>query len=99
PFRVAEDRTLADSDDEPLRPLSDDSVITLPHPVLLGGTTIEVVEEVFADYELLQPFPQLARPVHELTDEERASTNLARFTGATPSANSTRSPPPRSSPT
>jgi hypothetical protein len=36
---------------------------------------------VFTDYELLQPFDQLGRSVHSLTDEERASDNLTRFLG------------------
>jgi hypothetical protein len=34
---------------------------------------------VFADYEILQPFPQLGRPILALTDEERAALTLARF--------------------
>jgi hypothetical protein len=83
PFRVAEDRTLADAADEELGPLSDDTAITLPHPLLLGGPGVEAWGRVFADYEILQPFPQLARPVHAFTDEERGSTGLARFEGST----------------
>ncbi|MFC5749115.1 DUF4132 domain-containing protein [Actinomadura rugatobispora] len=83
PFRVAEDRTLADADDKELGPLPDETPITLPHPVLLGGPTVEAWGQVFADYELLQPFQQLARTVHALTDEERGSTKLTRFEGGT----------------
>jgi hypothetical protein len=36
---------------------------------------------MFADYEILQPFAQLGRPVMALTDEERAQTVLERFGG------------------
>jgi hypothetical protein len=36
---------------------------------------------VFLDYEILQPFEQLARPVHELTGEERETGRLTRFEG------------------
>ncbi|XVQ12073.1 DUF4132 domain-containing protein [Spirillospora sp. CA-255316] len=83
PFRMAEDRTLADADDEELRPLPGDTAITLPHPLLLGVPAVEAWAQVLADYEILQPFPQLARPVHAFTDEERASAKLARFEGRT----------------
>jgi hypothetical protein len=37
---------------------------------------------VFADYEILQPFPQLTRTVHILTDAERAGRRLERFQDA-----------------
>jgi hypothetical protein len=79
-FRVAEDRTLADVAD---------AAITMPgepvriaHPLDLTGT-LEAWSGVFADYEILQPFPQLGRPVYTLTEEERASSRLARFEGIT----------------
>ncbi|MEV4518584.1 DUF4132 domain-containing protein, partial [Dactylosporangium sp. NPDC049525] len=61
-FRLAEDRTLADVDDQPL-PLADDAVVGIAHPVQLGATVPAWVR-LFADYEVLQPFPQLARDVH-----------------------------------
>ncbi|AOS64157.1 hypothetical protein BKA25_002092 [Actinoalloteichus hymeniacidonis] len=38
--------------------------------------------EQFADYEILQPFPQLARTSRGLTDEEAAGHTLTRFEGA-----------------
>ncbi|NUR29256.1 MAG: DUF4132 domain-containing protein [Catenulispora sp.] len=76
-FRVAEDLSLADvSDDE--YTLADDAVIGIPHPLHLSGE-LAAWSDVFADYELLQPFPQLGRAVHRLTAEEKASSNLARF--------------------
>jgi hypothetical protein len=37
---------------------------------------------VFADYEILQPFPQLGRTVDRLRAEERATSLLTRFDGA-----------------
>ncbi|HEU5130260.1 MAG TPA: DUF4132 domain-containing protein [Glycomyces sp.] len=79
-FRIAEDRTLADLDDE-LFALPPDAEVRIAHPLSLGEATAEWAE-VFADYEILQPFAQLARPVLTLTDEERASGRLARFEGA-----------------
>ncbi|GAB2584942.1 hypothetical protein GCM10027168_17160 [Streptomyces capparidis] len=80
-FRVAEDRTLADADDETLT-LPEDAHIRVAHPVHLDGS-LETWAELFADYEILQPFPQLGRPVHTLTEEERSGPELARFHGLT----------------
>ncbi|MFV2216920.1 DUF4132 domain-containing protein [Actinomadura sp. LOL_016] len=78
-FRVAEDGTFADSSDETVT-VPDTAEILLAHPVHLGDE-VKVWSEVFADYELLQPFEQLARPVHTLTDDERDAGRLARFEG------------------
>ncbi|GAB7050185.1 DUF4132 domain-containing protein [Catenuloplanes indicus] len=57
-FRVAEDRSLADSDDREMV-IADDALVGVAHPVELGGEW----SEVFSDYEILQPFPQLGREV------------------------------------
>ncbi|MFG2003668.1 DUF4132 domain-containing protein [Spirillospora sp. NPDC048911] len=42
-----------------------------------GG--LEAWAEVFDDYEIVQPFPQLSRPTYVLTEDERAGTELERF--------------------
>ncbi|MBO2457166.1 DUF4132 domain-containing protein [Actinomadura violacea] len=82
-FRVAEDGTFASAHDSALE-LPETVVVGVMHPVHLGKTDLVAAwSEVFADYEILQPFPQLGRPVHQLTDEERKSGHLARFEGAT----------------
>ncbi|MGW5415765.1 DUF4132 domain-containing protein [Actinomadura geliboluensis] len=78
-FRVAEDGTFADVDDDVLT-LADSASVGIAHPVDLD---VEPWAEVFADYEILQPFPQLGRPVHRLADEQRASGRLAEFEGRT----------------
>lgn len=76
-FRVAEDRTLAGvTDDEVTLPA--EANIGIAHPLQLGDD-LAAWAEIFADYEILQPFPQLGRPVHAFTDEERAATVLALF--------------------
>ncbi|GAA3058346.1 hypothetical protein Aglo01_63510 [Actinokineospora globicatena] len=80
-FRFAEDRTLADVADERCD-VADDTLVRIAHPIDLGDT-VEAWAVVFADYEILQPFPQLGRPVHRLTDAERADTRLTRFEGTT----------------
>lgn len=80
-FRVAEDRTFADVEDD-VFVLADEAVVRIAHPVLLGDE-LAPWAELFADYEILQPFPQLGRAVHELTEEEAGATRLHRFEGIT----------------
>ncbi|NUP51210.1 MAG: DUF4132 domain-containing protein [Catenulispora sp.] len=75
-FRIAEDLTFADLDDEPFE--DDITLVGLAHP-LEFGELISRWSDVFADYEILQPFAQLGRETYTLTDAERAATNLQRF--------------------
>ncbi len=63
-FRLAEDRTLADSNDDEFT-LPEGSAVRVAHPADLHDV-LEAWGEVFADYEILQPFPQLGRPLHVL---------------------------------
>jgi hypothetical protein len=79
-FRLAEDRTLADASDDEFT-LPGDATVRVAHPVDLQAV-LEAWGEVFADYEILQPFDQLARPVFELSEGERVSGRLTRFEGA-----------------
>ncbi|WNV92158.1 DUF4132 domain-containing protein [Umezawaea sp. Da 62-37] len=76
-FRVAEDGTFADVRDETF-PLPDDAVVGVAHPLHLGED-VAAWAEVFADYEVLQPFPQLVRPVRRFTEAELSSRVLERF--------------------
>ncbi|MFF2551461.1 DUF4132 domain-containing protein [Nocardia sp. NPDC058058] len=78
-FRIAEDRTLADLRDEHFAP-ADDLRLGIAHPLHLTAD-LPAWNELFADYELLQPFPQLARDTYALTDAERTATDLTRFAG------------------
>lgn len=78
-FRVAEDRTFADAEDEVFA-LPEGATVRLAHPLDLGDG-LDVWSEVFADYEILQPFPQLGRAVFGLTDEEAEGYRLTRFEG------------------
>ncbi|MFF2556456.1 DUF4132 domain-containing protein [Nocardia sp. NPDC058058] len=76
-FRVDQDGTLADIDDERLE-LPADAHVGIAHPLHLGDD-LERWREVFTDYELLQPFEQLERPVYRFTPQEAASNELPRF--------------------
>ncbi|MDG6107938.1 DUF4132 domain-containing protein [Dactylosporangium aurantiacum] len=78
-FRVAEDGTYADADDDTYE-LPPDAMVGVAHPRRLGAS-LATWSAVFADYEILQPFTQLGRPVHELTADEQAAPELARFAG------------------
>lgn len=80
-FRVAEDRTLADVHDDALA-LPADAQVRVAHPVNLADT-LSAWSEVFADYEILQPFPQLGRPVLAFAEEELTVGRLTRFEGLT----------------
>lgn len=75
-LRVAEDRSFADVEDETLT-LPDDVTIGLAHPLELADT-LSAWAEVFADYEILQPFPQLGREGHTSTGhfDEGAFTKI-----------------------
>ncbi|MFV2178856.1 DUF4132 domain-containing protein [Actinomadura sp. LOL_016] len=78
-FRVAEDGTYADTDDEAVV-LPEQAEIGVAHPLDLGGA-VPAWSALLADYEILQPFPQLGRTVHTLTGAERETAHLERFEG------------------
>ncbi|ASO20978.1 hypothetical protein FHR81_001947 [Actinoalloteichus hoggarensis] len=78
-FRVAEDRTFADVDDDELA-VTDAATVSPAHPARLGAG-LDRWAKTFSEYEILQPFPQLGRPVPALTDDERGASELARFHG------------------
>lgn len=80
-LRVAEDRTFADVNDDPVT-LPEAGTVGIAHPLHLAGG-IPAWGRIFADYEIIQPFPQLGRDVHTLTEQERSATRLTRFEGAT----------------
>ncbi|MQY11037.1 hypothetical protein SRB5_11510 [Streptomyces sp. RB5] len=79
-FRIAEDRTLSDLDDEAVT-IPTSGTVSITHPVHLDRN-LPTWSELFADYEILQPFPQLGRPVEAFTDAERNATKLDRFVGS-----------------
>lgn len=78
PFRVSEDRELLDAEDEPVAPAGEVGIV---HPLELDEAARGRWGEVFADYELVPPFPQLGREVHRLEGDEAAATRLDRLAG------------------
>lgn len=77
-FRVAEDGQYTDADDEPIT-LAYDAVIGLPHALELPEAESAGFGQLFTDYELLQPFTQLGRDTYRLTEAEKSSTELTRW--------------------
>lgn len=81
-FRVAEDHTFADIADEPFD-LGDEAMVGLCHPLTLGEEGRRAWSSMLTDYEICQPFQQLARETYALTDHESGQPSLDRFTGLT----------------
>jgi Domain of unknown function (DUF4132) len=77
-FRVSEDHTLADVNEETLTLESVDQV-GIVHPLLLQETELSAWGEVVSDYAIVPPFPQLGRPVYALETAEREADEITRF--------------------
>jgi predicted DNA-binding WGR domain protein len=80
-FRVNEERRFTNADDDPIE-LADTIEIGLLHPLAMDEATRARFGELFADYELLQPFEQLGRATFTATKEELEAKALKRFEGA-----------------
>ncbi|BEL06045.1 hypothetical protein Q0Z83_042360 [Actinoplanes sichuanensis] len=79
-FRVAEDGSLADVDDKDFT-AADDASVGVAHPLHIE-CDLAAWMRLFADYEILQPFPQLGRPVRRLTAQQATEQRLTEFVGA-----------------
>jgi hypothetical protein len=77
-FRVAEDGSYADQNDEAVK-LSPEAKIGVPHPLRWPDDSLEAWRELFDDYELLQPFHQLDRPQPKVQDEELGDHLIERI--------------------
>ena len=80
-FRLAEDRSCTDVEEHEIE-LSEDAVIRLAHPAHLDRESLEAWSEILADYEVLQPFSQLTRPVMAFTEQELETGRIERFEDA-----------------
>lgn len=81
-FRVAEDWTLADADDSTFT-LDADAQVGIAHVLEMGPDRIAAFGQLFADYEIQQPFRQLDRETHALTADEMQLNTLTRFSDKT----------------
>jgi hypothetical protein len=79
-FRVAEDATLADRRDD-LYAIPDGVGIGIVHALELPEDLGRDFGQIFADYEILQPFKQLGRETYALIEAERQNGKITRFEG------------------
>jgi predicted DNA-binding WGR domain protein len=79
-FRVTEDQTYADSDDEAFD-LPAAARVGVVHPLHLSDAERATWGELLSDYEIVPPFAQLGRTVYHLAPEERAASEIMRFKG------------------
>lgn len=62
-FRIDESNALVDVEDEPCE-LVRDTKVGIVHPAELDDDAIKAWSEVLIDYEIIQPFEQITRPVY-----------------------------------
>jgi hypothetical protein len=79
-FRVSEDGSFANTNDDAVLLATDDRV-RLVHPMETSSQNLARWSDIFADYEIIQPFPQLGRPTFTPTKEELVDNALTRFKG------------------
>jgi hypothetical protein len=79
-FRVTEEGDYADVHETSSR-LDGLARVGLVHPLHLSDEQRSAWGELFADYQLIPPFPQLGRTVHRLEREEQTAKELVRNKG------------------
>jgi Domain of unknown function (DUF4132) len=77
-FRLTEDQSYADSSDEVYQ-LNNESRVGIVHPLGIPATESKLWGEIFSDYNIIQPFPQLGRPTYALAASEIDSVEITRF--------------------
>jgi hypothetical protein len=77
-FRTAEDQSLVGKDGSEFR-LPEDARIGVVHPLHLSDAERAAWAGHFADYEIIQPFAQLGRAIHRVTEAERATDRTTRY--------------------
>ncbi|MCU0676516.1 MAG: DUF4132 domain-containing protein [Myxococcota bacterium] len=78
-FRIAEDGSPSTPSDDAFT-LPAKATVTLLHPARASRQEVAELGDRFADYEIVQPFEQLTRPVLALAQGE-GGTKLTRFVG------------------
>ncbi len=79
-FRVAAEGEFCNAQDEPID-LPADALIGIAHPLEMAAEMRSEFAQLFADYEIMPPFRQLARRTVLLTPDESASNSLTRWEG------------------
>jgi hypothetical protein len=79
-FRVTEERDYADVNEAPFR-LDGLAGVGVVHPLQITAEEVSAWGEVFADYKIIQPFPELGRRVHRLEPDELDAREIVRNRG------------------
>ena len=79
-FRINEEGETTDASDSPLS-LDGVAGVGIVHPLHLSEPDKQAWGQLFADYEIIPPFPQLGRPVYTLTAEEKKQNKIDRLKG------------------
>ena len=79
-FRVTEEQDFANVKDNPLQ-LTGVAAVGIVHPLHLDGATAKAWGEIFADYAIAAPFPQLGRATFKLEAGEEKQKDISRFNG------------------
>jgi len=77
-FRVTEDQSYADVNDETFT-LAPGSQLGIVHPLHIAEEERVAWGQLFSDYEIISPFPQLGRPVYRLEKGEADQKEITRF--------------------
>jgi predicted DNA-binding WGR domain protein len=79
-FRVTEDQTYADQNDDAAA-LPPAGIVGIVHPAHLDDATRGAWGQTLSDYEIIPPFQQLGRPIHRPDPDELEITDITRFRG------------------
>lgn len=80
-FRVADDQSLANLEDEEFTLVHGEHKIGIVHPLELDEEDTLAWSALFAEYEIIQPVHQLHRKTFRLDKEERKALDLTRLAG------------------
>lgn len=72
-FRIMEDGTFADENENKVELAGE---VRLPHPIQMEAKAVARWLELLQDYEIIQPFPQLARTVRRIPEGKEDATEL-----------------------
>ena len=78
-FRVSEDLSLADANDDTLAWPEGDVKVVIAHPLRAPG--LAAFQRWIDDYRVIQPFAQIGREIFLPTDDERAKGRVERAVG------------------
>lgn len=80
-FRIAEDGTYADENDAAVT-LDENARVVIVHPATIDEAARAKWQQILADYQVMQPFEQMAREIITLAPEELKTTVTQRFAGS-----------------